>query len=66
MDDPYTVLDEALTFLEEVEEEVGRLASKARAGERLEPGDVYRLYTLLVRVSDALRKLRTVLYDKCK
>ena len=65
-DDPYRVLDESMVLLERVEEEVGRLAAKARNGERLQPGEVYRLYTLVLDVGERLRRLRAILYDNCK
>ena len=65
-DDPYRVLDESMALLEEVEEEVGRLAAKARSGEKLQPGEVYRLYTLVLDVGERLRRLRAILYDSCK
>ena len=65
-DDPYRVLDESMALLERVEEEVGRLAAKARNGERLQPGEVYRLYTLVLDVGERLRRLRAILYDSCK
>ncbi len=64
-EDPLTILDEAMAILEQVEEEVGRLAAKAREGERLSSGEVYRLYTLLVDLGDRLRRLRASVFEEC-
>ncbi len=65
-EDPYTLLDEAMRLLEMIEEEVGQLASKAREDGRVTPGEVYRLYTLLVDVADRLRRLRASMFTRCK
>jgi hypothetical protein len=64
-EDPYVLLDEAMTILERLEAEVERLAAKAKGDGRITSGEVYKMYTLLVDLGDKLRQLRVAIFEAC-
>jgi len=63
--DPLVVVDELMGIVEEIERSIGEIASKADEGESVSRGQVYKLYTLMVRLRDKIRELRQIIYLAC-
>jgi len=63
--DPLIVIDELMGIVEEIEKSIGEIASRASEGESLSRGQVYKLYTLMVRLRDKIKELRQAVYLAC-
>lgn len=63
--DPLIVIDELMGIVEEIEKSIGEIASRAGEGESLSRGQVYKLYTLMVRLRDKIKELRQAVYLAC-
>ena len=63
--DPLIVVDELMGIVEEIERSIGEITSKASEGESTSRGQLYKLYTLMVRLRDKIRELRQAIYLAC-
>jgi hypothetical protein len=58
-------VDRIYSIIEQVEKHVGRLAEASREYREFR-GDIYSIYTLLVRLRDELIELRRATLEGCK
>ena len=63
--DPLIVVDELMSIVEEIEKSIGEIATRADKGGSVGRGQVYKLYTLMVRLRDKIKELRQTVYLAC-
>ncbi len=60
-DKVFRLIDEAMTLLEQLEEDVATMAEEKELR-----GVAYRMYTRIIQLTDKLRELRVIVFEECK